>query len=279
LFGVVADGKRWKARIHYGGKQHHLGLFGTKQEAALAYDKAAREHGEGERSLNYESIEAAEEAAAQAAPEHTKPRPPSGFHGVTAQQKRWKARIHYGDKRHHLGLFGTKQEAALAYDKAAREHGEGEKSLNYESIEAAEEAAEKARRAEGLDAKEAKKNLRKKKSPTGKMQARGIAQGAPLSANRHAPDASTGSSHSEESPFNTCLQGIRESLLEFANDPDNAEEPLTQFLQKTEGCPCVKGQTIFDEHNTFTILDVSRFIMIIIIILCVLDTDRELCCV
>jgi hypothetical protein len=68
------------------------------------------------------------------------PRPPSGFHGVTAHGKRWKAQIRYNSKNHHIGTFDTKQEAALAYDRAARQCGKG-KPLNYESIEAAEEAA------------------------------------------------------------------------------------------------------------------------------------------
>jgi hypothetical protein len=68
------------------------------------------------------------------------PRPSSGFYGVYANGKRWSARIRYDSKQHHLGSFDTKQEAALAYDRAARQCGE-DKSLNYESIEAAEEAA------------------------------------------------------------------------------------------------------------------------------------------
>jgi hypothetical protein len=44
-----------------------------------------------------------------------KPRPPSGFYGVYTKGKRWTAQIHYDSKKHNLGTFDTKQEAALAY--------------------------------------------------------------------------------------------------------------------------------------------------------------------
>jgi hypothetical protein len=63
---VRASGKRWRAEIHYDGKTHNLGTFDTKQEAALAYDREARQRGK-DKPLNYESIAAAEEAAAAAA--------------------------------------------------------------------------------------------------------------------------------------------------------------------------------------------------------------------
>jgi hypothetical protein len=60
-------GKEWRAKIYYDGKLHWLGTFSTKQEAALAYDrKATRQCGE-DKLLNYESIAAAEGAAAAAA--------------------------------------------------------------------------------------------------------------------------------------------------------------------------------------------------------------------
>jgi hypothetical protein len=59
---------------------------------------------------------------------------------VTAARKRWQAKIYYDSKLHYLGTFGTKQEAALAYDRVVRQCGE-DKPLNYESIAAAEEAA------------------------------------------------------------------------------------------------------------------------------------------
>jgi hypothetical protein len=149
FYGVYASGKRWHAKICYDSKQHHLGYFDTKQEAALAYDRAARQCGKG-KLLNYESIGAAEEAAVQAQtvhilthPKQAKPRPPSGFYGVSANMNKWLARVSYDKKQHHLGYFDTKQEAALAYDRKAKQCRE-DKPLNYESIAAAEEAAANA---------------------------------------------------------------------------------------------------------------------------------------
>jgi hypothetical protein len=151
FYGVRANRKRWHAKIRYDNKQHNLGTFDTKQEAALAYDREARQCGE-DKLLNYESIKAAEEAAVRvqaeyilAHPKQPKPRPASGFYGVSASGKRWTAHIYYDSKQHNLGTFDTKQEAALAYDRKVRQCGE-DRPLNYESIKAAEEAAAAAGR-------------------------------------------------------------------------------------------------------------------------------------
>jgi hypothetical protein len=54
FYGVKANGKRWQAQISYDSKQHSLGSFATKQEAALAYDREARRCPET-KLLNYES--------------------------------------------------------------------------------------------------------------------------------------------------------------------------------------------------------------------------------
>jgi hypothetical protein len=154
FYGVYASKKLWAAQIYCDSKDHYLGSFDTKQEAALAYDRKARQCGE-DKLLNYESIKAAEEAAVRAqaeqilvhdmcaGPQQPKPRPSSGFYGVHAKGKRWGATIRYDSKKHHLGMFDTKQEAALAYDREVRQCGE-DKPLNYESIKAAEDAAVRA---------------------------------------------------------------------------------------------------------------------------------------
>jgi hypothetical protein len=149
FYGVTANGKRWKAQIRSDSKRHNLGTFDTKQEAALAYDSHARRCGAC-KPLNHESIAAAEEAAEQAQAEHKlvhpellqpelleQPRPASGFYGVYAYVKRWQAKIRYDSKQRFLGSFDTKQEAALAYDREARQCGE-DKPLNHESTAAAE---------------------------------------------------------------------------------------------------------------------------------------------
>jgi hypothetical protein len=39
LIGVSKAGKKYKAQITYGGTQHNLGSFDTKEQAGMAYDR------------------------------------------------------------------------------------------------------------------------------------------------------------------------------------------------------------------------------------------------
>jgi hypothetical protein len=75
----IRNKKRRQAQICYDRKRRHLGAFNTKEEAALAYDREAREHGGIKRRPNYVGIEAAEAAAAKAQAEHTLVQGPWGL--------------------------------------------------------------------------------------------------------------------------------------------------------------------------------------------------------
>eukprot|EP01051_Picozoa_sp_SAG22_P001273 SAG22_NODE_48_length_24654_cov_4.406394_21_plen_547_part_00 len=118
-----ADSK-WRATIKQDGKSRTLGYFADESEAAAAYAAACRELGRD-----------------PAGPTAT-----SRFRGVSWHKSkgRWEAKIRIsGGKLKHLGRFKDEEEAARAYDAAARGAGdagrcnfqpEGQRSKNSSNL-------------------------------------------------------------------------------------------------------------------------------------------------
>lgn len=131
--GVSPCRSMWRATIYVDGKPLNLGNFGTPEEAARAYDVAARSiFREFARPNFQDEIHAPAEVWSAAASKCVRaPRAiarfrrqsASGFRGVEFDRAkdRWRAVIRANGARRRLGWFRTAQEAARAYDAAARE--------------------------------------------------------------------------------------------------------------------------------------------------------------
>lgn len=125
--------QKWRAII--AGKQ--IGLFDNEDEAAQAYNEAAKEKW-GEFALLNRIGEDWETTPIHKAP----PRPfklkvrynPSGYRGVSSSKNRWQARMRYQKKDIYMGTFDTREEAARAYDAKARELFGDAAILNFPEV-------------------------------------------------------------------------------------------------------------------------------------------------
>ncbi|OJI04523.1 HNH endonuclease [Polynucleobacter sp. MWH-Adler-W8] len=113
---------RYSASITYNGEQIALGNYDSALEAAAFYDAAAiKFHGKFARHNNTGIDRSKELEDFLANPLTTRNK--SGYRGVSWSSRRniWRAQF----KRKGLGYFATKEEAALAYNEAAKRlHGE-----------------------------------------------------------------------------------------------------------------------------------------------------------
>ena len=134
---------RWQASVHHDGSYHRVGFSETEEDAAKAFDEGARRlrpkgtaHGHRSRNhwlrLNFPSAKEQAYAAQQGMPTA------EGTSAVTAKaaaqgfvservgvkwykkHRRWRAGIWHDRKNHHLGTYDDEQEAARAFDEAAR---------------------------------------------------------------------------------------------------------------------------------------------------------------
>ena len=163
--GVRRKGLRWQAQMTHSGKCHYLGTFDDEEEAARAFDAAARQHrgdhaevnfsadkdedssedddeeeapAEGNESEENDDSDSAEhprserEEAAGRAQRHTKGKT-SVYRGVSWSKRcqKWRVVIRHSGSQHGVGSFTDELMAAQAYDAAARQHHKERAQLNF----------------------------------------------------------------------------------------------------------------------------------------------------
>jgi hypothetical protein len=124
LIGVFKKRDKFTAMITYGGTQHYLGTFDTKEQAGIAYDQVAIDKSTREDSftLNYPKMSDAEREEALKAEEPVQekrgtPNQTTGLIGVYKIREKYHAQITIGGTQHNFGTFDTKEQAGMAYDR------------------------------------------------------------------------------------------------------------------------------------------------------------------
>jgi hypothetical protein len=132
--------KKYKAQIWFGGTMKNLGLFSTKEQAGIAYDRfvVGKSTEEVSFTLNYPKMSdpEREEALKVEEPVQEKrgtPNQTTGLIGVSKSREKYRASIRYGGTLNHLGTFDTKEQAGIAYDRFVVDKSTEEVSfiLNY----------------------------------------------------------------------------------------------------------------------------------------------------
>jgi hypothetical protein len=148
--GVYAVFTKWCAEINVPSAQRsegglrkrrlYLGTWSTQKEAAEAFDRAVLYY-RFATDLNFPKraalLRPASDAELRAESYATfKKGTTSRFRGVYFYERRgkWQAGIVVNDRRHHLGYFYDEEQAAQAYDKAARRLHGAHAKLNFDPL-------------------------------------------------------------------------------------------------------------------------------------------------
>lgn len=106
----------WQANIQVNGRRIALGYFDSEEDAAVAYNQAARHYYKDvpESALN----PVADRPVRRRNP---RPAPTSQYRGVSwdKQRRGWYAQIQVDGKKHYIGVYASEHDAALAYNRAA----------------------------------------------------------------------------------------------------------------------------------------------------------------
>jgi hypothetical protein len=138
--GVHRSGKKrkpWTAACYWKGKQHHLGYFLAEEEAAQTYDRFVRDK-ELDRKINFpldgdSKLSAQQAKASSRSARGIASRYVGVFHSRSNPLRPWRASCMSKRKHHHLGIFGSEEEAALAYDAFVVEH-DLQRELNFPAM-------------------------------------------------------------------------------------------------------------------------------------------------
>jgi hypothetical protein len=130
--------KRWTANLRAGAKQLFLGAWSTPEKAALARDRAVLFYRDRPAPLNFSGRAkrlgpaSAEALQAQARAEY-KTTTSSRFRGVGWHEhtRKWSASISVARRAYPLGEFDDEEQAAKAYDRAARRLLGAKAKLNF----------------------------------------------------------------------------------------------------------------------------------------------------
>jgi len=154
---------RYQAKISIDGKVIGLGTYDTTKEAAQAYDRAAIQAGRPISKLNFQ-----DQVPLNYTPKKTKLlcNNTIGYRGVGVKRRRFTAQIFMNGRLHHLGMFDTTKDAAIAYDLAAIEAKRPTSDLNFPDMIDAKKKKKKKMKMKKKKKVVIKKKIKIKKSST-----------------------------------------------------------------------------------------------------------------